>query len=128
MVQHVKQHLSKKYRKNALVFLLIQTVIAIVLSVFVGFMWEVHAGQSFFIGAMLDVIPSIVFTLYAFRFSGAQQLQLIAASFYRGETVKIMITGAMFIAVIKFFTVVFPALLVGFLIMKISQFLQSIFI
>ncbi len=121
------QHLTKQHRKTAFKFVGFQFGLALVLSIFVGIIWEVQIGQSFFIGAMLDVLPSFVFTIYAFRFSGAQQLRMIAASMYRGETVKIIITGALFILVIKTFPVIFPALFTGFLIMKISQFLQTIF-
>lgn len=120
-------HLTQQHRKKAFQFVGLQLVLAIVLSVLVGIFWEVQTGKSFFIGAMLDVVPAFVFTIYAFRFSGAQQLRMIAASMYRGETVKILITGALFVLVIKTFPVVFPALFIGFLIMKISQFLQTIF-
>jgi ATP synthase protein I len=108
-------------------FLVWQLVIGSVLALLVGIIWEVRAGQSFMIGVLLDVFPSFVFTVYAFRFSGAQKIKHVAASFYRGETVKIMLTGAMFIAVIKFIPVVFAALLIGFLVMKITQFSQTIF-
>ncbi|MBU2883313.1 ATP synthase subunit I [Psychrosphaera sp. B3R10] len=105
----------------------LQISIGMLLAITVGIIWEVQAGQSFMIGVMLDVLPAFIFTIYAFRFSGARQLQQVAASFYRGETVKIMLTGALFILVIKTLPVVFPALLAGFVIMKVSQFMQSIF-
>ena len=121
------QHLTKQNRSKAFKFLAFQFLLGLLISVLVGIIWEVQTGQSFFIGVMLDVLPSFVFTIYAFRFSGAQQLKILTASFYRGETVKIMLTGAMFIAVIKFVPVVFPALLIGFMVMKISQFFQTIF-
>ena len=121
------QHLSQKNRTKAFQFLAWQLLFGALLSVFVGIIWEVQTGQSFFVGVMLDVLPSFVFTIYAFRFSGAQNIQHIAASFYRGETVKIMLTGAMFVAVIKFLPVNFPALFIGFLVMKLSQFLRTIF-
>ena len=121
------QHLSQKNRTKAFQFLAWQLLFGVLLSVFVGIIWEVQTGQSFFVGVMLDVLPSFVFTIYAFRFSGAQRIQHIAASFYRGETVKIMLTGAMFVAVIKFLPVNFPALFIAFLVMKLSQFLRTIF-
>ena len=121
------QHLTQQNRSKAFKFIAFQFLLGLLLSVLIGIIWEVQTGQSFFIGVMLDVLPSFVFTIYAFRFSGARQLKMMAASFYRGETVKIMLTGAMFIAVIKFVPVVLPALFVGFMIMKISQFFQSIF-
>lgn len=121
------QHLTQLNRTKAFKFLAFQIFIGLLFAISVGIIWEVQTGQSFLIGVMLDVLPSFVFTIYAFRFSGARQVQQVAASFYRGETVKIMLTGAMFIAVIKFLPVVFPALLAGFVMMKLSQFMQSIF-
>lgn len=120
------QHISKTNRQKAFKFLVWQLCFGALLALIVSFIWDVHTAKSFMIGVLLDVIPSFVFTLYAFRFTGARKLQLVAASFYRGETVKIMLTGAMLIAVIKMVPVVFPALLIGFLIMKISQFFQTI--
>ncbi|GAB3001307.1 ATP synthase subunit I [Psychrosphaera aestuarii] len=120
------QHVSTKHRNNAFKFLAFQTCFAVVIAFCIGIIWEVRTGQSFFIGAMLDVLPSFVFTVYAFRFTGAQRIQQVAASMYRGETVKIMITGALFVFAIKLLPVVFPALFAGFLIMKISQFSQSV--
>jgi len=120
------QHITKTNRQKAFKFLLWQLLIGLLLSVFVGITWDKLAGKSFLIGVLLDTIPSFVFTLYAFRFTGARKLQMVAASFYRGETVKIMLTGALFIVVIKTVPVIFPVLFIGFLIAKLSQFLQSI--
>lgn len=119
--------ITNKYRNIAFKFLALQFGLGILIVTFVGMFWEVSTAQSFMIGVMLDLLPSFVFTVYAFRFSGATQIQMVAASFYRGETVKIMLTGALFIAVIKFVPVEFPALFFGFLITKISQFLKTIF-
>lgn len=105
---------------------MLQLLIGILISVSIGITWDSITGKSFLIGVLLDVVPSFVFTLYAFRFTGARKLQMVAASFYRGETVKIMLTGALFILVIKTIPVIFPVLFIGFLMAKMSQFLQSI--
>ncbi len=121
------QHITKTNRHKALMFLMWQLLIGLLISIFVGIYWDYTTGKSFILGVLLDVIPSFVFTLYAFRFTGARKLQMVAASFYRGETVKIMLTGALFIFVIKAIPVVFPVLFLAFLITKLSQFLQSVF-
>lgn len=123
----MSKKLASVNRKKALSFLLYKTLFALAVSLPIAVLWSVSIAQSFMVGVMLDVLPSLVFTLYAFRFSGGQQLKMVAASFYRGETVKIMLTGAMFIAVIKFLPVIFPALFVGFLIAKLAQLMQSNF-
>ncbi|WP_105051297.1 ATP synthase subunit I [Psychrosphaera saromensis] len=120
------QHITKTNRQKAFKFLMLQLLIGLLISVSIGITWDSLTGKSFLIGVLLDVVPSFVFTLYAFRFTGARKLQMVAASFYRGETVKIMLTGALFILVIKTIPVIFPVLFLGFLMAKISQFLQSI--
>lgn len=121
------QQITRNNRQKAFRFLALQTVLGLVLAIFVGIIWEVQTAKSFLLGVMLDVLPSFVFAIYAFRFGGAQNLKYISASFYRGETIKILLTGALVIAIIKFVPVVFPALLIGYLIMKLSQFTQTIF-
>lgn len=121
------QQITRSNRQKAFRFLTMQCVFGLALAVLVGIIWEVQTAKSFMLGVMLDVLPSFVFAIYAFRFGGAQQLKYVQASFYRGETVKIMLTGAMVVAIIKFVPVVFPALLIGFLIMKLTQFTKPIF-
>ena len=121
------QHPTKQHRKAAFKFVGFKFVLAVLLSILVGIIWEVPHGLSFFTGAMLDVLPVFVFTIYAFRFSGAQQIKMVAASMYRGETMKMMLTGLLFIIVLKTFPVVLPALLVGFFTLKVAQFLQTFF-
>lgn len=121
------QHPTKQNRKIAFKFVGFQFLVASVLSILVTVLWEVQHGLWFFIGAMIDVLPSFVFTIYAFRFSGAQQIDMIAASMYRGEAMKMMLTGLLFILVLKTFPVILPALFIGFFTLKVSQFLQTFF-
>ena len=59
------------------------------------------AAKSVFLGALCVVIPHSVFTWYLFRFNNPKQLQLILKSMYRGETLKLIITAMMVIAVFK---------------------------
>lgn len=59
------------------------------------------AAKSVFLGAICVVIPHAVFTWYLFRFNDPEQLQLILKSMYRGETLKLLITAIMVMAVLK---------------------------
>lgn len=121
------QTINQKNKINAYTFLLVQLAIGTLITALIGIFGEVFTAKSFMIGVLLDLLPSFVFVLYAFRFSGARQIQLVATSFYRGETVKILITAALFVAIAKFIPVEFSALFIGFLVMKVSYFIKPIF-
>lgn len=53
-------------------------------------------GISALIGGGIFVVANAVFALCAFMFSGARAAKRIAASFYTGEVLKILITVALF--------------------------------
>jgi ATP synthase protein I len=91
----VTKVLTQQGRKVAQRLLVIQTLLAIIASL--AFMViDFKAGYSAFIGGMICVMPNLVFVIYAYRFGGARAAKKIASSFYRGETLKIMLTALMF--------------------------------
>ena len=47
-------------------------------------------------GAMASFLPNAVFSLFAFRFSGARQAQQVARSFSQGAKVKLAMTMSLF--------------------------------
>lgn len=53
-------------------------------------------GLSALVGGGIFVIANTVFAIFAFMFSGARAAKRVAASFYTGETLKILITVALF--------------------------------
>lgn len=119
--------IAAQNRQKAFRFSILQLLAGIVVSGFIGLIWEVHVALSFLVGVLLDVLPSFVFAIYAFRFSGAQQLDMITASIYRGEALKILLTALLFIVVFKTLPVLLPPLFIGFLTAKLSQFLKMYF-
>lgn len=74
------------------------------------------------LGGLIYWIPNAYFTLYAFRFRGAQAAAAVLRSMYRGETGKFMLTVVGFALV---FTLVKPiepiSLFVSYSVMTISQ-------
>ncbi|MGF1742652.1 F0F1 ATP synthase subunit I [Vibrio profundum] len=53
-------------------------------------------GLSALVGGGIFVIANTVFAIFAFMFSGARAAKRVAASFYTGETLKILITVVLF--------------------------------
>ena len=120
--------IAKKNRNLGLVFLLKLGLIGLLISNVIAIWWDLNTGLSFLIGIAIDVIPTVVFTLYAFRFSGAQNLRLVAGSLYRGESVKILLTAVLILTVIKFLPANMLALFIGFLVSKLMQLTKPLFL
>lgn len=77
---------------------------------------------SVLLGGLIYWVPNAYFTLYAFRFRGAQAAAAVLRSMYRGEVGKFMLTVVGFALV---FTLVKPieplSLFVSYSAMTISQ-------
>ncbi|MCG9650947.1 MULTISPECIES: F0F1 ATP synthase subunit I [Vibrio] len=88
--------LARPGRELAKQLLMIQlsavTLLAAGMAVAVNAEW----GLSALIGGGIFVIANAVFALCAFMFSGARAAKRIAASFYTGEVLKILITVVLF--------------------------------
>lgn len=72
-----------------LVFLLVTTM---VLAISAGRV----SAYSLLIGGLISVIPGTLFASRVFRYRGARAAPLIAREIYRGEMLKLLISGAGF--------------------------------
>ncbi|WP_038175783.1 MULTISPECIES: F0F1 ATP synthase subunit I [Vibrio] len=97
--------LARPGRELAKRLLMIQlgavTLLAAGMAVAVNAEW----GLSALIGGGIFVIANAVFALCAFMFSGARAAKRVAASFYTGEVLKILITVALFTVVYMYMQV-----------------------
>lgn len=68
------------------------------LLVTVGIAWSINhvVAYSIFIGGLIFLIPNMYFALYAFRYRGAQAVQIVLMSFYRGEIGKFLLSSVGF--------------------------------
>lgn len=71
-------------------------VVAICSLIFVVF-FNTHAGLSYLIGAVVSVLPSMVFAFFAFRFAGATKKELVMKSFSQGSKLKLAMTIILFV-------------------------------
>lgn len=78
--------------------------------------------QSAALGALLSFSAQWVFTRFVFWRSGSQARRQIVGQLYRGQMLKWLIIGAGFALIFTSFdTLSAPALLIGFIVMQISQ-------
>ena len=120
--------LAKPLRTKALKFIYLQGVVALVSALVVWLGWGVLAGKSALIGGFVALLPNFVYTLYAFRFAGARQVQQVYSSIKRGAGLKYLLTILLFALVLKSSTVVLlPFFSVYVLVMIVGWFAPIFF-
>jgi len=53
-------------------------------------LFSLVAFYSVLLGALVAIVPSLLFTRYAFRFAGARQARNVLRSFYLGELMRLL--------------------------------------
>jgi ATP synthase protein I len=117
-----KQPATKVTQRQKVVTLLCSQLLLLLLSVFVMSWLNYTTALSVLVGGLIHWVPNGYFTLYAFRFHGAQAAILILGSMYQGEFGKLLLTSigfALAFALLK--SIVPQALFVAFIVMTISQ-------
>lgn len=64
------------------------------------------AGKSALAGALVFLIPNLVFARNIFKYKGASSAKQIVRAFYKGESLKIVLSIGLFALVFKFFHVI----------------------
>lgn len=64
------------------------------------------AGKSALAGALVFLIPNLVFARNIFKYKGASSAKQIVRSFYKGESLKIVLSIFLFAMVFNFFDVI----------------------
>lgn len=72
-------------------------------------------------GGLVCFVANAVFASIFFHYQGAQSAKKIAASFFYAEMVKIFLVAIMFFLAIKFLTVNFLALIMGFIAAQLAS-------
>jgi ATP synthase protein I len=90
---------------------------------------DVEWGISALIGGSIFVVANAVFAICAFLFVGARAAKYIAASFYTGEALKILITVVLFSVAYMYIQVeLVPLKLTYLLVLGINIFAPALFI
>ncbi|MGB6135208.1 MAG: ATP synthase subunit I, partial [Shewanella sp.] len=88
--------LARRGRLAAYKLVLVQAIVASIISILFFVMWGAQYGQSALAGAIIAVLPNFVFATLAFSHSGASSAAKVIKSFYWGEAVKMLLTIALF--------------------------------
>ena len=119
--------LTKPHRTAALRLVRLQAFIAVITSLIIFFGWGIAPALSALVGGTVSVVPSLVFALYAFRFMGATSVKMVTASFYRGQSLKLLTTFVLFIIAFKFMDVILEPLMVTFIITSFTHWFAPLY-
>jgi ATP synthase protein I len=87
----------------------------VILLAFTGFLLHgTNTGLSLLAGGMAYGLANLIFVWRVFRYVGAQQMTQFAAAFMLGEMGKLILSGILFILIVKYLPVSLLSVLVGF--------------
>lgn len=94
---------GKKLTKQQFLLAMIMAFFCVIITYII---WGKTYAFSALLGAIIAIIPNIIFGKKAFKYSGARQSQQVVDSFYQGEKLKIVITAILFALTFRFFSIV----------------------
>lgn len=114
-------------RKSAYKLAVCQLAVAGVIALAFFLAADAVAAKSAFKGGLVAVIPNFVFAFFAFRYSAAENANLVLASFFRGQSLKLILTAVLFGVVLTQQQLVAEMFLTGFLLTLLAQWLAPVF-
>jgi len=127
LIIFVANSLAKPLRSQALKFIYLQGVVALASALVVWLGWGVLAGKSALMGGVVALLPNLVFTLYAFRYAGARQVQQVYSSIKRGAGLKYLLTIVLFALVLKSSAVILLPFFSAYVLVMIVSWFAPIF-
>lgn len=71
-------------------------------------------GFSLFAGGMAYGFPNLVFVWRVYRYAGAHQMNQFMTAFFFGEMLKLILSGFLFLLVVKYLPISLLSVLIGF--------------
>ena len=102
-------------------FVASQAVFVLIVSLACYEIWGFEYARSSFIGGMVAVIPSFIFAVYAIRFTGAKAARMVAQSFYRGQSLKLLTTFVLFIVAFNWLNVIAEPMFLTFFLTLLTH-------
>lgn len=106
----------------------VQCVTATFLCGVLWLQWGWKSGLSAAVGALVSILPNLVFSHLAFKFAGASKSQLVVRSFSQGSKLKLLITIFLFVAAFQWPDLKVGFMFAGFIATMLIQWLSLIFI
>ena len=122
----IANELAKPGLKLAFKQIFITTLMVIILTISIYFIWGVQSAKSAMIGGLIGIIPNIIFALKAFRYAGARSSRKVVDSFFSGVKIKMVLTAIFFSLAFKFLVIQPVPLFSMFCLVMVIPLLQPI--
>ncbi len=119
----MKNNMAAKGKRLAKKGLQTQLVVAFLVALVTGLFGSAHLAVSVSAGAFTSILPNLVFAVFAFKYSGARQNQLVARSFSQGSKLKLALTMILFVVAFKQFPENALPIMLGFAVATVSYML-----
>jgi len=123
----MSESLAKKGRNQAYKMILLQLGISLAL-VLIGLLFSLQVSMSLGVGSLIVIIAHFIFATIVFRKSGAQAAEAVKKAFKIGESLKILLTIGLLIFAFTVLPVHPPSLLIGYVIIVLSQWFAPLII
>ncbi|AUD80002.1 hypothetical protein CW740_12355 [Kangiella profundi] len=123
----MSESLAKQGRKQAYKMVLLQLGISVAL-VLIGLLISWQVSMSLGVGSLIVIVAHFVFATIVFRKSGAQAAEAVQKAFKIGESLKILLTIGLLIFAFTVLPVHPPSLLIGYVIIVLSQWFAPLII
>lgn len=110
-----------KFAKKMLALQSLVVIFCTLVALFFG----VTSALSALLGGLAAILPNIVFAVFAFRFAGATQNQLVYKSFKTGSKLKLILTTVIFILIYRWPDVQVIPLFITFVISMLGHWVIS---
>jgi ATP synthase protein I len=109
------QMLRKSVQGQAYRLVRLQLLGVMILSIIALIFYGAISGFSVLMGGFAYGIPCLVFVWRVFRYVGASQMTLFIAAFFIGEVLKLIVSGMLFLMIVKTLPVSLLSVLAGFI-------------
>jgi ATP synthase protein I len=116
-------------KKEAFKIIYYQLLLITILALPFLLLQSVQSGFSVILGGLAYWLPTFLFVWRIFaRESGAQAAKQFLLLFVAGESIKLLLSGGLFVLIVKFMPVKLLSVLIGFIGAVIAFWIASIFI
>lgn len=107
--------LKKQIQHKAYKIVFWQLIGVTIVSFFSLIISGITSGWSTLCGGLAYGIPNLLFVWRVFRYAGAQEMNQFMAAFFAGEAMKLILSGILFLIIVKTLPVSLLSVLVGFI-------------
>jgi len=98
----MRNELTKPGRKFAYNQIALITVITLIFTLIIYFVWGFQSAKSAALGSLIGIIPNVLFAYKAFRYAGARSSKMVVESFFSGVKQKMALMALLLGLILKF--------------------------